>query len=536
LYRNVVGLDIGSYSLKAVVARGGFGRLEVQRFIEHPLDDPDGPEASSRIAEAISRFMADHSFSGMEVICSFPGLMASTRRLNFPFTDTKKIRSTVPFEVETQVPYEIEDLVLDYQLIEKGPGGAEVLVGLAQREALSGFLQMLEGAGVDPRILELDTTALANISPFLEGPGGFSFLIDVGHAKTCLCGLREGKLHSVRTIPIGGRALTQALMDDLGAPRGEAERRKHEEGLALARSGAASCARTLDRLVKEIDRTLTAPENTGSVRPDRIVLFGGSARMPGLVEHLQEALGVPTSPLTLKPDERFTWRPGPKALAVLPQALGLAVRGTVGASISRLNLRRDEFAYRRDLDPFLRKFMPTAVVVAVLILLGVANVVINTMKNRSIAAQLDHRIEGVFRETRPDVKRIVDPLAQMRFSLDEMRRRSTALGLYGGNVTALDILREISTREPANLDVTLNLLSIDEERIRLHGSTRSFELVDRLESELEKVPFFSQVNIGDVKAERDGGKSFNVTIIMGRPGGMPGRAQPAGGVAVEGKT
>ncbi len=536
MYRHVVGLDIGSYSLKAVLARGGFGRLEVQRFVERPLDDPDGPEAPARMAEAISGFMADHTSPGMEVICSFPGLMASTRRLNLPFTDPKKIRSTVPFEVEAQVPYEIEDLVLDYQVIDRKPGGTEILVGLAQREALAGFLQMLARAGVDPRILELDATALANIAPFLEGPVRFTFLIDIGHSKTCLCGLRDRRLHSVRTIPIGGRALTEALTGDLGASRAEAERRKHEEGLALRGPGARSFSQTLDRFVREIDRTLMAPENAGADRPDRIVLFGGGARMPGLVEHLQETLGIPTEPLTLKPDERFTWRPDPKALAVLPQALGLAVRGVAGGSTSRLNLRREEFAYRRDFDVFARKFMPTVVVAAVLILLLVANVVANTIKNRSIAAELDRRIEGVFRETRPDVKRIVEPLPQMRQSLDEMRRRSKALGLYGGNVTALDILREISTRVPSNLDVTLDLLSIDEERIRLHGSTRSFELVERLETELEKVPFFSQVNVGDVQAERDGGKSFNVTIVMGRPGGTPGAPRPAGAAAAAGGT
>jgi general secretion pathway protein L len=536
LYRHVMGLDIGSYSLKAVLARGGFGRLEVQRFVERPLDDPDDPEAPARIAEAISSFMAEHAPPGAEVICSFPGLMASTRRLNLPFTDPKKIRSTVPFEVETQVPYEIEDLVLDYQVIDRKPGRVEILVGLAQREALAAFLQMLGRAGVDPRILELDATALANIAPFLETPAGFTFLIDIGHSKTCLCGLRDRRLHSVRTIPIGGRALTEGLTGDLGEPRAEAERRKHEEGLALRGPSAPAFSQSLDRLVREIDRTLMAPENAGADRPDRIVLFGGGARMPGLVEHLQETLGIPTDRLTLKPDEHFTWRPRPEALAVLPQALGLALRGAVSGSTSRLNLRRGEFAYRRDFDVLARKFMPTAVVTAVLILLLVANVVVNTMKNRSIAAELDRRIKAVFHETRPDVKRVVDPMGQMHQSLDEMRRRSKALGLYGGNVTALDILREISTRVPPNLDVTLDLLSIDEERIRLHGSTRSFELVERFERELEKVPFFSEVNVGDVKAERDGGKSFNVTIVMGRPGGTPGASRSAAAAAAAGGT
>ncbi len=515
MYRRVLGLDIGSYSLKAVLSRGGLGRLEVRRFMQYPLGASGEDDLASAIRQAMARFRQEEDLTGVEFVCAFPGPRASFRRLQLPFTDARKINQTVPFEVETQVPYEIDDLLLDYQILEKGAESAQILVGLTQREALRELLGTCEAGGIDPRILDFDATALSNVAPFLEEGDGFVFIVDLGHAKTCLCGLKEGKLHSVRSIPMGGRALTEALQQDLGAEREEAERRKHEAGLALIGSATPTFARSLDRLVKEIERTLNAAENASLGRPDRLLLCGGTAQTRGISEYLQDRLGVPCNPLSLKRDDRLAWSPGEENSLLLPQALGLSLRGTLSAPVSRLNLRRDEFIYQRDFQVVRQKFMPSFAIATALIVLLFSGMLIRTINNRSIAADIESQIEKIFRETNPDVTRIVDPIAQMQLSLTDMKRRTEALGLYAGNVTALDVLREISTRVPPALDVTLKVLSIDEDRIRFQGTTRSFELVERLKTELEKIPFFSSVNVGDVRSERDGGKSFNVTIIMG---------------------
>lgn len=515
LYRRVLGLDIGSYSVKAVLSRGGLGRLEVRRFFRMRREAEGEDRAAEAIRRAMAAFRQSEDLAGVDVICAFPGQMASFRRIRLPFADQKKIRQTVPFEVESQVPYEIEDVILDYQVVDRRPDGTDVLVGLVQREALGALLGTLESGGVDPRVLELDATALSNIAPFVEGGEGFVFLVDLGHEKTCLSGLRDRKLHSVRTIPVAGQALTAALAQDLGAEPAEAERRKHEYGLDLLERSTPLFARALDRLAREIDRTITAPENASLGRPDKLLLCGGTAETRGLAGYLQERTGIPCAPLVLRRDERLAWQVGPQELTILPQALGLSLRGALSSPVSSLNLRREEYTYKRDLHIVGQKFMPSLVIVAVLLLLLVGDVAVRTWKNRSLAAQLQARIDQVYRETNPGDKRIVDATYQMRQSLDDMKRRTEALGLYAGNVTALDVLREISSHVPPGLDVTLNTLSIDEDRIRLQGTTGSFELAERLKSELERIPFFKEVNVEEVKTDRSGEKSFGLSIVMG---------------------
>ncbi|MFQ5458615.1 MAG: type II secretion system protein GspL, partial [Myxococcota bacterium] len=510
MYRRVLGLDIGTYGVKAVLSRGGLGRLEVRRFMRQQIEGQGEGDLPAVIRHAMAQFRQEDDLTGTEIICAFPGQLASFRRLHLPFTDPNKIKQTVPFEVETQVPYEIDELLLDYQVLEKDADGAQVLVGLTQRDALRDLLARLESAGVDPRILEFDATALSNVAGFLEEADGFVFIVDLGHSKTCLCGLRDGKLHSVRTIPLGGRALTEALQQDLGAENLEAERRKHSAGIDLLERGTPAFTRTLDRLAKEIDRTLNAPENTGGGRPDRLLLCGGTARLRGLPAYLEERVGLPCKLLALKEDERLSLAGRDGDALLVPQALGLSLRGALSAPVSRLNLRREEFGYKRDLDVVLQKFMPSMIITAALIVLLIAGVLVKTFKNHAAVTKIEAQIEQVFREANPNVTRVVDPIAQMRQSLGDMKRRTEALGLYAGNVTALDVLREISRRVPVSLDVTLKALSINENTIRVQGGARSFEVAEKLKTELDKIPFFSEVNVGDVRSERDGGKSFTL--------------------------
>jgi general secretion pathway protein L len=165
-----------------------------------------------------------------------------------------------------------------------------------------------------------------------------------------------------------------------------------------------------------------------------------------------------------------------------------------------------------------RRFLPTISIAGVLLLLALVNVGVIRVKDHRRIDKLDAQMTEIFRQTLPGTSRIVDPLSQMRAGVSEMQRRAQALGIYGGNVTALGVLREISGRVPPGVDVTITDLSIDEARIRVHGTTPSYELVDKLKTELAQVPFFREVNVADVKTDRDGGKSFNLTITMGTPG------------------
>jgi Tfp pilus assembly protein PilN len=107
----------------------------------------------------------------------------------------------------------------------------------------------------------------------------------------------------------------------------------------------------------------------------------------------------------------------------------------------------------------------------------------------------------------------------MQQALRATERKADTLGVYRGNLSALDILTEISRRVPSNLDVVFEELSIDRQVIQIKGHSPSFGSVDRLRAELAKYPPFSQISVGDITSDsRRGGQNFSVRISLSEEG------------------
>jgi Tfp pilus assembly protein PilN len=112
-----------------------------------------------------------------------------------------------------------------------------------------------------------------------------------------------------------------------------------------------------------------------------------------------------------------------------------------------------------------------------------------------------------------------NPLAALRDAAREASERAEFLGVYRGNLSALDLLTEISRRIPEDLDVVFEEVSIDHQTIRIRVASSSFEAADRLGAELARFGPFAQARIGAIETDRrTGGKKFNVTISLNAEG------------------
>ena len=105
MMKSVLGLDVGSHSVKAVELRQTFRGLEPVQMRIHPRVDPEAPEA-----ESLRRFIRMHNFPTEQIACAIPGDRLSTRQLEFPFRDRKKLSAAIPFEVEGMIPFVGPDL------------------------------------------------------------------------------------------------------------------------------------------------------------------------------------------------------------------------------------------------------------------------------------------------------------------------------------------------------------------------------------------------------------------------------------------
>jgi general secretion pathway protein L len=518
IMKNVLGLDIGSHAIKAVELRQTLRGLEPAQLRMHP-------RAEAELDELLRHFVRMHSLPTDHVACSIAGDRVASHLLEFPFRDRKKLTLAVPFEVEGQIPFNIEDVVVDWEVVGGDKTRSWVAATIAQRKHVSQLLTELGRAGCEPRILEAEGLVLGNLASLYDLPGT-RLLVDLGHRKTTLCLLVDERPVAARTIPVAGHALTQAIARDRGFTPEQAEQSKCEEGIFQAgfESTSPGAVEVLDRIAREILRSLESLERVLGGSPESrvaaVTLFGGSSKLHRIDEYLSERIGIASERLTLPGDDQGAALVAGGDPLLFAPATALALRATAQTR-TRMNFRQQEFAYRTDLRRYLgRDLRGTAALAACAGLLMLTSAAASISLDSRRAKQLEMQALDVYGRAFPGQQAPENPVAAMSTASRQARERAEFLGVYGGNRSALDLLSELSQRVPEDLKVKFEEVSIDRRLIRVRVFGESYETADRLVSELAReAPFDSAKVDGDVKSDKRGGVIFHVSIALELPGG-----------------
>lgn len=517
--RRVLGLDVGSHGVKAVALDQTLQGLVVVQH--HWLAAAEEGDAS--LDERLRELARTHSLPRDHVVCALPGDRLSSRRLTFPFRDGKRLSQAVPFEVEGQLPFDLDQVFVDWERVGGDRQHSEVLATVAPRAEVMKLLRLLREADLEPRVVEAEGLALGNLAALVPLPGT-RLLLDLGHRKSSMSLSLDGRVVSTRTIQIGGLALTRAIARERGCSEAEAERQKCESGIFAegGEAGSPAALAIVDRLVREIVRTLSALEpvlgGPAVARLDEITLLGGTARLPHLADHLAQRTGIQTALLDLPPiASGAALLAGADPLLYAP-ALALALRGSFQAR-TRMNFRQAELAYRRDLRAVGQEFAWTGRLAALACALLVASIGTSIAVQSRRATQLERLVAAEYAAAFPGKPQPASAVAALRDAVKSARDRSDFLGVNASNLSALDILTQLSAHVPPDVDVVFEEVGIDPNVVRIRGYSKSFEAVERLKTELSKIEGFSQVQVSEIQSDaRRGGKSFSVTLT-GKPRG-----------------
>lgn len=516
MMRRILGLDLGSHTIKAVELRQTLrgievGQLRALTVHEAAADDAESPP----LAQQLQRFAALYRLPGEYVVAALPGDRVTTRRLLLPFRERRRLAQAIPFELEGQMPFALEDVVVDWDVVRSDGSRTEVIALAAPRTEVGRRLETLREAGLEPRTLEIEGLALANLNALFPQTGT-KLYVDIGHRKTTLTLCAEGKPLAMRTVPVAGRALTQAMADERGLVWNQAEGVKCDEGI----QSSAAAHFVIDRLGREIVRTLGGFESylVGQAPLDELTLLGGSARLHRMDELIAERVGLPVVRMTFPRGEAGSALVAGGDPLLFSNALALALRGTLRAN-TRMNLRQEEFAYRIDLRQLGRELTVTARLGALALALGAVVLGTSIVIQSRRADALERELRTQYAQAFPGQSPPTNVGVAMREAVRSAHERADALGVYRGNLSALDLLSEISARVPQDLQVVFEELSIDRQVVHIRGYSKSFEGVDRLRTELSKFEPFSQIQVSEIQSdEKHGGKSFSVTISMTQKG------------------
>jgi type II secretory pathway component PulL len=182
-----------------------------------------------------------------------------------------------------------------------------------------------------------------------------------------------------------------------------------------------------------------------------------------------------------------------------------------------MNFLQAEYAPRIDLRKVGQRLRGTALLAALALLLAVGAGVSRIALESRRADALERQLGQLWSEAVPGKPRPEDVPRALQQALRDAQQRADFLGIYGGNLSALDLLTEISKLVPADLQVIFEELSIDGQVVRIRGHTPSFAAVDQLKSALARFPSFSDIRVSEIQADSArGGNNFSVTISLAK--------------------
>lgn len=313
----LVGLDIGSSSIKVVELKGTKQGYELVSFGLEPLAQDtvvDGAIMDAPLVTgAISSIFEQQKVKTKNVATSVSGHSVIVKRVTLPSMSEEELYDRIQTEASQHIPFDIADVNLSYQLLESVDAQMDVLLVAVKKDKILNHTNVLYQAGKTPLVVDIDAFALQNCFEvnYDPDPGQTVALLNVGASVMNINIVRGGIPLFTRDVSVGGNQYTDALQKELDLSFEDAERLKKGESVAgVADEHRATILRSVsDILILEIQKTFDFFRATASGENiQRIYVAGGTARVPGLVDLLREEFAMPVE--ELYPFRKIVINPG----------------------------------------------------------------------------------------------------------------------------------------------------------------------------------------------------------------------------------
>jgi type IV pilus assembly protein PilM len=305
--RAVVGLDIGSSAVKAVELKPAGKGFRVAAFASEPLPPDSIVDGAiidgGAVADAIKRLFEQNGIKTKDVAASLSGNAVIVKKINLPVMTEAELSESIYWEAEQYIPFDIQDVNLDYQILDSGTdanskGTMEVLLVAAKREKIADYTGVITQAGRVPIVVDVDAFALQNAYEvnYAPQPTDVVVLLNAGASAINVNVVSGGQSLFTRDISMGGNAYTDAVQKELGLAFDAAEQAKRGElveGTTFEEVRPVLHAMT-ENVLLEIQKTFDFFKATAaSERIDRILVSGGASLVDGFAQSLEDRFGTP---------------------------------------------------------------------------------------------------------------------------------------------------------------------------------------------------------------------------------------------------
>ncbi len=296
------GIDVGVGTTKIVAlskdANGGI-ILDAIGETKSPrvewTKESKGKQAN-QVADSIKGLIADLRIKQKQVVATLPEDEVVSRLINLPPLKESEIRDALKFEAETFVPYPLDQVSIDYEIVEQDEGGRLSVFAIAARnDLIQTYVKLFKSLGLELIALESPAIAMKRVVNLNVPQVSGVIVVDMGEKYSDIIGMSGGNIRFTRSMSVGGESLTRSISINLSLDMDSAEEYKKAYGMKeMELEGKIKAALTpvFSSMAEEIRRAMTLFAEERGRAVDILVLSGGGANLPGLAEELTRTLGV----------------------------------------------------------------------------------------------------------------------------------------------------------------------------------------------------------------------------------------------------
>ena len=371
--KSFLGVDFGAGSLKvAEFEPTESGGICLRAFGSHSLGLAGAQDAAREgvVKKAVQTLLAEHGFNTKDINVCAPGFHVFSKFVKLPAVDSSKVTQIIQYEAQQNVPFPLEEVVWDYQILgTTSSGELEVLLVAIKTDIVEKLFKTAESNGLTLSLVDVAPAALCNAFRYNYGDlEGCTMLLDIGAKTSNLLFFESGKIYS-RSINIGANAITQEFANESKVRFPDAEKFKVEEGF-VSLGGAyedpdnpkqaqiSKIARqVMTRLHIQVNQTMQFYRSQqGGSAPVRLFLAGGASIMPYTAQFFAEKLNVEVeyfNPFrTIQIDPSINLEELAKVAHSFGEVVGLGLRRVVQCPVElnlmpKSSLRRQEFNQKK---------------------------------------------------------------------------------------------------------------------------------------------------------------------------------------------
>jgi general secretion pathway protein L len=528
-----IGIDIGTYSIKYAEIDFSNKNYSLKTFHEYILPQDPTVDPHVHIVDALKQIASKYDTDLDRFVLGIRQEYVCNRMVNFPFKQKYKIEKSLTFELEDDLPFDIEDSIIHPKVLFTSAESSTVMAFAALKTNIAAIIKMCNDVGIDPDIVSCEGAALSNFfeawdSVVVDRPETADLAPEaeciatlyLGHTKSVMAVHSKKQLIALRSVHFGGLEIAQAISKKYNISIIEGLKTLHEKAFILTSQKNVSqdqitfsnlIASSVDTMATEVKRHLISIEAEKHIKVSQIYVSGGTSKIMNLCPYLTQCFNLPANLIEF--DERIKSSP-----IQIPKekfhnamiAVGLAIEGLRPNKNPAIQFRKLELAKQsQKVQIFFEKWGYTLKTMGALVAIFFVYTFIKSMmtdqmqnfSNQKLKAQAA-KVGLKGREaTTNAITRYV------RTQRQEVKNKELVANLQRIN-SPLDIMLTVSKTVPTSNNITLDVrkFSVKENSLKVEGLVDNQQQINLLKTTLSSITASGSVTAPPVSIAREQNK------------------------------